>query len=178
MEMIVLPGIGGSGKEHWQSRWQVQRPGVRRFQPANWDQPNLNDWIAALDREVLGSNEPPLLVAHSLACLLVAHWAKRMRRHIAGAFLVAVPDPSSAAFPTEAKAFAEVPTDAFSFPSIIVASTNDPFGSLDYAKTRALQWGSELIVAGALGHLNGSSGLGDWTWGATLLDGFAARVSA
>lgn len=178
MEMIVLPGIGGSGKEHWQTRWQADRVEMRRFQPASWDLPDLGDWIAALDREVLRSKEPPLLVAHSLACLLIAHWANNRRRQIAGAFLVAVPDPSSEAFPVEARSFGAIPPDIFSFPSLIVASANDPFGTLSYAEERAFQWGSELVVAGSFGHLNSSSGLGDWEWGKAHLDTFATRIQS
>lgn len=70
-DIIILPGIGGSGEAHWQTRWEKSNPEMRRFQPADWEKPDLADWISALERAVGASATPPLLVAHSLACLLV-----------------------------------------------------------------------------------------------------------
>ncbi|MGE6785464.1 RBBP9/YdeN family alpha/beta hydrolase [Ensifer adhaerens] len=176
-DIIILPGIGNSGETHWQSHWERANPGLRRFQPSDWDRPNLADWIAALDSAVASADEPPLLVAHSLACLLVAHWQKASVLPVAGAFLVAVPDPASPAFPAEAAGFAAVPAEPFHFPSLVVASSNDPFGSVGYAQMRAAQWGSGLVEVGALGHINGRSGLGDWSEGRTLFRSFVAGAA-
>ena len=175
-EFIHLPGIGNSGEAHWQSRWELADPGIRRFSPASWDQPELADWIAALDRAVRAAKTPPVLVAHSLACLLVAHWQRQMPAPVKGALLVAVPDPRSSAFPIEAAAFAFVPEERFRFPSLIVASSNDPYGSLPYVQARAGQWGSDLIDVGAKGHINGASNLGDWPEGRQILLEFDARI--
>jgi len=91
--MITLPGIGGSGEDHWQSLWEKAEPRLMRFQPTSWDEPELNDWVQSLERAIGGCERPPVLVAHSLACLLVAHWAMRSSSRVAGAFLVSVPDP-------------------------------------------------------------------------------------
>jgi uncharacterized protein len=173
-EFIHLPGIGNSGTDHWQTRWEGADASIRRFSPASWDEPDLGDWIAALEREVRFATKPPVLVAHSLACLLVAHWQKISNAAVKAAFLVAVPDPSSAAFPAQAAGFADVPQDRFRFPSLVVASTNDPYASLPYAELRAAQWGSNLEVIGAVGHINGRSGLEDWPQGRLLLRAFAA----
>lgn len=173
-DIIILPGIGGSGETHWQTHWERADPGATRFRPGDWNEPDLQDWIAALDRAVAATASPPVLVAHSLACLLVAHWQRVSNLPAAGAFLVAVPDPWSTAFPAKAAAFAHVPQGAFRFPSMIVASSDDPYGSIEYARSRAAQWGSRLIEAGALGHINGRSGLGDWAFGMALLSAFAA----
>jgi hypothetical protein len=147
---------------------------MRRFQPKNWNQPDLGDWIAALDRAVGAAATPPLLVAHSLACLLVAHWQRASSLSVAGALLVAVPDPESDAFPTEAATFADTPKGRLRLPSLIVASSDDPYGKIDYAHARAVEWGSGIVEAGALGHINGQSRLGDWASGQALLIAFAA----
>ncbi len=175
-EIIHLPGIGNSGEFHWQSRWESADPSIRRFAPSSWDKPDISDWIAALEQAVRAARTPPVLVAHSLACLLVAHWHEVSDLAIKGAMLVAVPDPASPAFPSEAVSFAEVPRKRFRFPSLIVASTDDPYGSLPYVETRAKQWGSELKVIGAAGHINGQSELGDWPEGLALLRNFASRL--
>lgn len=176
-EFIHLPGIGNSGEAHWQSRWELTDPSIRRFSPASWDEPDLADWIAALDRAVGAATTPPVLVAHSLACLLVAHWQKQTDAPVQGALLVAVPDPKSPAFPAEAAGFASVPEQRFRFPTMIVASTNDPYASLSYVQARAAQWGSEIINIGANGHINGASNLGDWPEGRRILEEFCARVT-
>ncbi|TIX30708.1 MAG: serine hydrolase family protein, partial [Mesorhizobium sp.] len=110
--------------------------------------------------------------------LLVAHWQLVSKRACAGAFLVAVPDPASQAFPASVRGFAGAPAGRLRFPSLIVASSDDPYGSLDHAGTKAAQWGSGLHVAGALGHINGDSGLGDWTEGMDLLAAFASEVQS
>ncbi|MEI2296503.1 RBBP9/YdeN family alpha/beta hydrolase [Ensifer sp. MJa1] len=175
-EIIILPGIGGSGETHWQTHWERHYPHARRFQPENWDRPDRADWIAALDRAVAETEAPPLLVAHSLACLLVAHWQRVSARLVAGAFMVAVPDPGSHAFPLEAASFAGVPEEAFRFPSLMIASSDDPYGSLAYGRLRAAQWGSRIIEVGALGHINGKSGLGDWPAGRALFQSFAMEA--
>ncbi|SFJ94701.1 alpha/beta fold hydrolase [Bradyrhizobium sp. Gha] len=175
-EFIHLPGIGNSGEAHWQSRWELADPDIRRFSPASWDQPDLADWIEALDLAVRAATTPPLLVAHSLGCLLVAHWQRQSPSRVKGALLVAVPDPRSPAFPAEAAAFASVPEQRFRFPSMIVASTNDPYASRLYVQGRAGQWGSELIDIGAKGHVNAASNLGDWPEGRRILLDFDARI--
>ncbi|PDV87338.1 hypothetical protein CO652_16970 [Rhizobium sp. H4] len=176
-DIIILPGIGGSGDAHWQTRWEISSPEMRRFQPSDWDRPDLADWMSALDRTVRASATAPLLVAHSLACLLVAHWQQLSSLAVAGAFLVAVPDPQSASFPEEAAGFGNPPSQEMRFPTLIVASANDPFGTLDHARARADLWGSGLVEIGAFGHINGQSGLEEWTQGKALLTAFSAGLA-
>ena len=177
-DLIILPGIGGSGESHWQTHWEKTDPQMRRFEPSSWDQPDLEDWIAALEREVGLSKRPPLLVAHSLACLLVAHWHQVSTLPVAGAFLVSVPDPLSDAFPEEAREFANPPTGRLRMPSLVAASSNDPFGTIGYQRGRAEAWGSGFVEIGAVGHVNGQSGLGGWPHGRDLLTAFASGIAA
>lgn len=173
---IILPGSGGSGPAHWQSRWESANRAMRRFQPSNWDLPDFTDWLAALEAAVIAAPEPPVLVAHSLSCLLIAHWQKISQRPVKAAMLVGVPDPASAVFPAYGMAFANIPQGKLRFASLVVASTNDPYGSQEYAQDRASQWGSSLAVIGPFGHINADSGLGDWPEGLALLDGLVSEA--
>jgi predicted alpha/beta hydrolase family esterase len=177
IDIVILPGIGGSGELHWQTLWERADPRCRRFQPTDWEEPVLTDWIGALDRAIGAASRPPLLVAHSLACLLVAHWQQTSPVRIAGAFLVAVPNPQSQTFPVEAASFVDPPSSKFRFPSLVIASANDPYGTIDHARRRARQWGSGIVEAGELGHINEASGLGDWPMGKALLAAFSAGVA-
>ncbi|RIV80984.1 serine hydrolase family protein [Aurantiacibacter xanthus] len=176
LPVLLLPGLGGSGPGHWQSHWQRADPAMTRLSVPDWDRPELADWCAALDRAVNAHARPPILVAHSLACLLVAHWAQARGPRAAGAILVAVPDPSGPQFPVEARSFAQVPEQPLPFPSVVVASADDPYGSLDHSERRARQWGSRLIAVGSLGHINADSNLGEWARGREILAVFRTEL--
>lgn len=175
-DFIILPGSGGSGEAHWQTRWQQAHPAMRRFSPASWDLPDFDNWVAALETSVSQAKTPPVLVAHSLGCLLVAHWQQLSSREIRGAFLVAVPDPGAPDYPDYGLPFADTPQEPLRFPSLIVASTDDPYDPRGYARQKAGQWSSELHVVGPLGHINADSGIGAWPEGMDLLEGFVRKT--
>ncbi|WP_028239026.1 RBBP9/YdeN family alpha/beta hydrolase [Stutzerimonas azotifigens] len=163
--ILIVPGIGSSGPEHWQSRWEAADPRMRRVEQADWDHPDRRVWQVQLARAVDEAGPDVLLVAHSLGCLLVAHWAAETRLPVRGALLVAVPDPEGPAFPPEATGFAPVPRQPLGFASLVVASEDDPYGSPAHAEGCAAAWGSRLLSIGAAGHINAASGLGDWPQG-------------
>ncbi|MGY5800554.1 RBBP9/YdeN family alpha/beta hydrolase [Rhizobium sp. LEGMi12c] len=175
-DIITLPGLGGSGEDHWQTLWERDDPTMRRFQPSSWDRPILSDWIAALEREILRCKTPPVLIAHSLACQLIAHWAPSTTSAILGAFMVAAPDPTGEVYLAEAGSFANPPRQRLPFPSLLVASTNDPYGPHEYAQASAEIWGSTLVDVGSRGHINAASGLGDWPEGKAIFQRFRAQL--
>jgi predicted alpha/beta hydrolase family esterase len=167
--VLILPGIGGSGPDHWQTRWEIKHPQFRRVQQDEWNAPVCSDWIERLESAVSESGPRTVLVAHSLGCLLVAHWATRTRHSIRGALLVAPPDPAVTSFPRRAFGFSPVPLRPLAFPSTLVASPDDPYGSPEYARRCAAAWGSRFVEIAPCGHINASSGLGDWEEGLELL---------
>lgn len=175
-DVIILPGLGGSGEGHWQTLWERQDPRMRRLQPSSWDRPELSDWIAALDREIARSQTPPVLVAHSLACQFIAHWASVRTASILGAFMVAAPDPTGDIYLSEAPSFADPPRQRLPFPTLLVTSTDDPYGSYEHSRHCAESWGSTLADVGPLGHINAASGIGDWPQGKALFERFRAQL--
>ena len=109
-------------------------------------------------------------MAHSVGCALVAHWAVDCQRGwVHGALLVAPSDPEAANFPPGSTGFGPMPLVRLPFPSVVVASSNDPFVTVVRAQTFAKAWGSEFVMIGAGGHINAASGLGDWPQGLALL---------
>lgn len=88
--------------------------------------------------------------------------------------MLAVPDPVGAQFPPEAAEFWNVPEGQLGFPSLIIARSNDPFASLNYTRRRAAERRAGLVELGALGHINGESGLGKWQESLNLLNAFKA----
>jgi uncharacterized protein len=172
--ILILPGIGNSGPEHWQSLWETSNPSFVRVQQRDWDHPVCSEWLDVLERTVAQAGAKTVLVAHSLACALVAHWAAKTNLEIKGALLVAVPNPEAPNFPKEAVGFSPLPLKLLMFPSILVASTNDPYGNVEFAKSAAYAWGSRFVTIGPTGHINSESGLAEWNEGFSLLQQLAA----
>ena len=65
--------------------------------------------------------------------------------------------------------FAPIPRARLPFPSIVVASRDDPFSEFARAQALAEAWGSRLVDAGEQGHMNADAGLGPWPAGERLL---------
>lgn len=172
--ILTIPGLGGSGPSHWQSLWERERPGVHRVELGLWDRPHRNSWVTKIDQAVRAARSPVIFAAHSLGCLAVAWWAQMSPQPygwpVAGALLVAPADTDRAAAPREIKPFAPSPRQSLPFPSILVASSDDPWIDINQARSLASFWGSHFIDAGACGHLNAASGIGAWAEGSALLD--------
>jgi predicted alpha/beta hydrolase family esterase len=170
--VLVLPGYGDSGPQHWQSRWEASDPRLQRVRQRDWLEPRLDDWLEVLDRAVAACPRPPVLAAHSLACALVAHWVQRGGRPVRGALLVAPADVDALAGVLDAvQSFAPVPLVRLPFPSIVVASDDDLYVTSARAQAFARAWGSRLVALAGAGHVNADSGFGEWPEGRALLDG-------
>ena len=177
-QLIMLPGIYDSGPNHWQTRWQQVDPQITRFEPGDWDQPRLDDWLPALSRAVSATApDSPVLIAHSLACLLVPIWAATAALPVAGAVLVAPIDPDQPAYPDEAAEFRDFPRRPLPFPTLVVSSLDDHYATTDWSSHFAQDLGARVVVAGALGHINADSGLADWQQGRDLVTAFCAGLA-
>ncbi|WP_310021469.1 alpha/beta hydrolase [Microbacterium resistens] len=178
---VVIPGIDGSDGQHWQTLWE-KRWGVLgvRIEPRSWSEPDLADWIDSVQTafEVASERDSDVvLVAHSLGCWAAAVWLGRNpSAQVKGAFLVAPPDPRGSAFPsTAAPTFLSVEARTLPCPSLVVASADDPYCTLDAARRLAAGWGSAWHPAGAVGHVNSASELGSWPRGQGVLEAFVQR---
>jgi uncharacterized protein len=168
--VLILPGYADSGPEHWQSHWERADPSFRRVVQEDWLMPVLDDWLATLDRYIRECEAPPVLAAHSLSCALVAHWAVRGSVPVKAALLVAPADVDSADHtPDEVRSFSPIPLVELPFPSIVVASTDDPFVTPSRAAAFAQAWGSRLVTLPNAAHINTDAGYGPWPQGRSLL---------
>ena len=168
--ILILPGWQNSGPDHWQSLWQ-DRLGYVRVEQHDWLRPLRGDWIARLEDVLLSLDGPAVLVAHSMGCQLVAAWAAHSRntRRVVAAFLVAPGDAERDELRAVLSSWSPLVLQPLPFPSTLVASSNDPYCSLERAAIFASAWGSDLVNLGAVGHINADSGLGDWSQGQVLL---------
>ncbi|WP_164887298.1 alpha/beta hydrolase [Hahella sp. KA22] len=174
---LFLAGIGNSGEQHWQRMWANKLPNSIWLEHSEWEAPQRDLWVQELNEAVAQLTQPTVVVSHSLGCLLLLEWASMHRcEHLVGGFLVAVPDPMSAAFPAEAKGFRRGFEHNAALPLTLIASQDDPYGSIDYAQRCAQQWGASITNIGPKGHINASSNLGDWREGFELLTGFVDGI--
>lgn len=184
MRYLLIPGIHGSGPGHWHTHWEHELgDACVRLAPRSWDEPEQDDWIAAVGRGIDALTGPDrgadrvVLVAHSLGCLAAASRLTREPgdERIAGAFLVAPPDREAPSVPAPAAAFA-CPAAALPVPTVVVASEDDPYATLPRTRRMADAWAAPLVDVGAHGHLNEESGLGAWPVGRGLLTAFVAGL--
>ncbi|WP_334154825.1 RBBP9/YdeN family alpha/beta hydrolase [Tepidimonas sp.] len=163
VQVLTLPGWLSSGPRHWQTRWE-QRHGFVRVEQHDWLTPRRGDWMARLEDVVGDAVGPVVLVAHSLGCILTAAWAAHSRHtgRVRGALLVAPGDVEQPDLAAHLPGWAPIVRRALPFPSVLVASRDDPCCRFARAQALAADWGSRFIDAGSRGHLNAESGLGDW----------------
>lgn len=168
--VLMVPGLFGSGPDHWQSEWQRRYPRFERVEQDDWSWPNLDRWSRRVVETAIQAEEPVVLVAHSFGCLATVRASVFQSNLIAGALLVAPADP--ARFGVEAK----LPQTTIDFPTTVVASTNDPWMTLDNARRWADRWGSSFVRLDGAGHINVKAGYTEWPLGLELLDDLCRAI--
>jgi predicted alpha/beta hydrolase family esterase len=166
--LVIVPGLHGSGAEHWQTWLQEQVEGAVRVEQEAWGVPDLDRWSERVAETVdaLGAG-PHVLVAHSFGCLATLHAAARRPAWSRSQLLLVAP-----AEPAKFGVGHRLPQARLGLDSCVVASDNDPWMSATQARAWALRWGSEWINLGNAGHINVDSGYGpfdlarDWTFAA------------
>jgi serine hydrolase len=171
--VLIVPGWKNSGPQHWQTLWEQAHPEYRRIEQRDWEMPDRSEWIATLDQAIRATTSPPILVAHSLGCITIAHWAAERGNgaaaFVSAALLVAPADVDAAATPEAVCGFRPVPLEPLPFPSVVVASRTDQWASFERAAELARAWRSALVDAGDAGHVNVDAGYGPWPAGEGLL---------
>lgn len=179
-QLIVVPGLGGVGDGHWQARWVRERAGAVMVRQRDWERPERDEWVAALDAAIREAAGPVVVVAHSLGCHTLAHWAAghttaehTAAEHTAAvraALLVAPPDiEHSAARGAPIGGFGPPAAGPLPFPAVLAASRTDPWSGIDASRRLAQRWGARFVDLGDAGHVNTDSGHGPWPEGDELL---------
>ncbi len=176
---LIVPGVGGSGAEHWQTWFEHQIQGAVRVEQGNWEEPILHVWAGKIRRAIDIGRGPVWIVAHSFGCLAAVAAAQDRRERIAGAMLVAPADPDrftpdglrdngEAVFVKSITPL--LPDQHLGFPTLLVASENDPWAGLMISAYLAGRWGSRFLNIGAAGHINVDAGFGAWPQGIALFE--------
>ena len=179
MNYLIVPGLNNSGPKHWQSFWANSLPNATRVVQRSWDNPEKGEWIETLDKAVRELEGDTILVAHSLGVCTTVSWVLEaaahndIPAHVKGAFLVSPSDVDNVGL---INSFAPMPLGRLPISACVVASQNDPFVSMERAVFFANSWGVKLFDAGALGHINSDSDLGEWIQGRKFLAEFEADI--
>ncbi len=167
---FIIPGLGNSGSEHWQTFFESRLNNVQRINQQEWDAPTCRDWIETIDQRISPYDlNSIVLIGHSLGCATIVHWATQYKKKIKGALLVAPSDLEAPVYTFPTEGFSPMPKEKIKFKTIVVASSNDQWVSLDRAKYFSANWGSEFINLGDAGHINAVSGYGKWEKGLEIL---------
>ena len=166
--LVVVPGLHGSGDQHWQTWLEGQFPGSARVEQDVWGVPDIERWgdRVAETVDALGPG-PHVLVAHSFGCLATLHAALRYPQLGISQVLLVAP-----AEPNRFNVAHLLPQARLAMDSCVVASDTDPWMAATQARAWALRWGSDWINLGDAGHINVDSGFGplalarDWTFAA------------
>lgn len=170
---FIVPGLGNSGPEHWQTWFEKSGDNFTRIQQQEWDAPACMDWVSTIDKAIAGYDlSSVILIGHSLGCSTIAHWAVQTGKIIKGAMLVAPSDIEAPVYNFAATGFTPIPFSPFPFKTIVVTSDDDPWVSTARATYFSGCCGSELINIGNAGHINAASGYGAWQEGLSILKTF------
>ncbi len=181
-DILIIAGHTGAGPDHWQTRLITKLKAARLVEQDDWLYGSLDIAITRIVNAVATAPKPVVFVGHSVGSVLVSHaiealTAAKVVERVKGAFLVTPPSEKSLAdlHGIDAR-FQHIPRDPLPFPSVVVASSNDPYATLEDSADIALAWGSKLIEAGAAGHINKESGHGPWPEGMMSFAGFLSRL--
>ncbi len=169
-QVILVPGLHNSSSDHWQSLWHASHPEFVRVEQDDWGSADLPAWTARLDQVRARDARPALFVAHSFGCLATVASIHAHPHGVAGALLVAPADPHK--FAVEAV----LPHGVLAAPSTLISSRDDPWMQAGVAALWARRWGCHWIDAGAVGHINAASQLGDWPAGRAALQELYERA--
>lgn len=176
-DILMIPGRGGAGENHWMSRWASKIASARIVEGIDWLKPDRAAWVERIVAESRLATRPVVLVTHALGAAAALHAAQEMHAGLAGGFFVAPPDltPSETMAP-DLVDFAPYPATKLAFPAITIASRNDPACAYERAEELAAEWNTLLIDAGEAGSIDEASGHGPWPEGSMVFAHYLARL--
>lgn len=165
VRVLIVPGLHGSGPDHWQSWLQAHYKGAVRVEQDDWAVPDIDRWAQRI-AATLAAQRPArwVAVAHSFGCLALARHVALGGRAVQSALFAAPAEPNKFGVADA------LPSTPLPFSSVLVGSRSDPWMRLERAREWAQCWGSLFIDLGEVGHINPASGFGPWPFGKSLVE--------
>jgi len=167
-KILLVHGWGGSDFPHWQS-WLAGEIAkdygtVSFLKLSDFEFPEINRWKNELLKE-LDDFKPDVVICHSLANTLWFHLCNEEKiKDVKKLFLVAPPSLEDTI--EEVKSFFPItaPKNLHAKEVLLVCSTNDPYMTLQEAKSLQKILDVNMEVLEDAGHINADSGFGEWPW--------------
>ena len=182
VDILIVPGIGDSGPDHWQTRWAGKLSTATRVVQENWSAPHLAAWSLRVVEAAKAATRPVVIVAHSFGVVAAVDAAGALEGTVIGGFFVAPPSERviramiDAEMPGIDPSTFHMPRRKLPFPSVLIASRDDTFSAFAESQDIAAVWGSTLTDAGESGHINTDSGHGPWPEGLLRFTGFMKQL--
>lgn len=175
-DILIVPGLFGSGPDHWQTRWEQKLSTARRIVQDDWERPVLEAWRTRIVEEAARATRPVVLVAHSLGALAAVHAGPFLAGRVKGAFLVVPPSAKGLAPLDSIDPAFFAPVEPLPFRTLVIASRDDPYATFEESEVLARALGADLADAGLSGHINVESGHGPWPEGLMRFAGFLGTL--
>ncbi len=177
-DILILPGLAGPDDDLWLTRWAHKLATAQIVTQADWHAPQAREWGAGLGAAVAQATRPVILVAHGIGCHAVAHAVEAGidLGPVAGAYLVAAPDPQAADAAPAHRAFGAPALTPLPFPSVLIGARNDPHCTQERARAFAQAWGAHFVDAGESGAIDSAAGFGPWPEGLMRFAGFLKTI--
>lgn len=168
LHTLIVPGVGGSEYEHWQSWLERQLDHHSRVEQHDWRHPKLEDWVQQCAQSLIMAPSSIQIVAHSFGCLTsVATLAQHpsLASKVKKMILVAPANPQR--FDVDGFATEHSASLADYFlqlkPKVntkMLISENDPWFEYQDVLKLAQTWQVSTCNMGQVGHINVASGFG------------------
>jgi predicted alpha/beta hydrolase family esterase len=179
--VLFVPGLRDHVEDHWQSHAARAIPNSVTVQPLTEGRLSRQAQVEAVKNALRAIEGDVIVVAHSAGCLTIVHCVQDPAFKLRGALLVTPADvesPLPEGYPNladlEANGWLPIPRTSLPFPTIVVASRNDPLAEFGRVEELARDWGAVLYDAGEVGHLNPAAGYGPWPVAAELISRLAS----
>jgi len=90
---LIVPDVGNSYEQHWQSLWEQSIPRTRRIRLHDWQAADWIKWRNSIIASLISIDEPVVLIAEGFGALAAASVAAEYPGKIIAAFLVDPADP-------------------------------------------------------------------------------------
>jgi predicted alpha/beta hydrolase family esterase len=168
LKVLMLHGWGGSDDPHWQA-WLageiVKKYGTVSFPLLdNSHFPSKNRWMKQV-KALMSDFQPDVVICHSLANILWFHLCNEGEIGTVKRLLLVAPPSLNCELETLKTFFPlEAPKKLFAEEVFLVTSDNDPYMTQEEASALQIALGVEMKVIHEGGHINTSSGYGEWKW--------------
>jgi len=168
---ITVPGLNGSGPDHWQSWAEKEIPDCRRVTGIDFDKPVIAAWADAIRKNIRDEAGSVILIAHSFGCLASIVAIADNETKVAGVILVAPASPQRFSATglilgdtlSQNTLLGCLPANPLGVPGVVIASTDDPWMKITHAQYWADAWGLRFTWLRNAGHINAESGFGRWS---------------